>query len=97
MVPGASDLPGEGLDVLTQCGKMLGNRLDILAECLLARHFGVFRGHLVLLLACGAQTTPSAAIIYVLGCKPSEPPNCAVTIGFIVPVAGILAFGKRTT
>jgi hypothetical protein len=33
----------------------------------------------------------------VLGCKPSEPPNCAVTIGFIVPVAGILAFGKRTT
>src|SRR6266511_2505733 len=49
MVPGALDLPGEGLDVLAQRGKMLGNRLDILAEYLLARHFGVFRGHLVLL------------------------------------------------
>src|SRR5215831_3313397 len=48
MVAGTPDLPGQGLQILAQRGKVLGNLLNILAQRLLARHLGVFSGHFVL-------------------------------------------------
>jgi hypothetical protein len=48
MVPGALDLPGEGIEVLAQRGKALGNLFNILAQRLVAWHFGVFPSHFVL-------------------------------------------------
>src|SRR4026207_2325024 len=49
MVASALDLSGQGLKILTQIGEVVGDLLNIVAER--CRHFGVFRGHLILLSA----------------------------------------------
>src|SRR6186997_1534969 len=49
MVASALDLPGQGLKILAQIGEVVGDLLNIVAERFLSRHFGVFRGHFILL------------------------------------------------
>src|SRR4029453_18729630 len=49
MVASAPNLPGQGLKILAQIGEVVGDLLNIVAERFLSRHFGVFRGHLILL------------------------------------------------
>ena len=49
MVASALDLSGQGLKIPAQIGKVVGDLLYIVAERSLSRHFGVFRGHFILL------------------------------------------------
>src|SRR4029079_14729414 len=49
MVASALDLSGQGLKIPAQIGKVVGDLLNIVAERSLSRHFGVFRGHFILL------------------------------------------------
>ena len=69
-VTASLELAGKALDVPTQRRKMLGDLPDFLAESLVAWHFGVVLGHVVLLcLVPACVSAPrhrgSRRIIYV--------------------------------
>jgi hypothetical protein len=97
MVPGASDLPGEGLDVLSNVARCLAIAwISSLSACWLgiSASFAAISSSFWRV----ERKRPHLPPLYMcLGANLPSPPNCAVTTGFIVPVAGILAFGKRTT
>jgi len=80
MVASALDLSGQGLKILAQIGEVVGDLLNIVAERSLSRHFGVFRGHFILL----SDNVPD--IIY----KSIQLPSIPLTQGELADLAAYI-------
>jgi len=80
MVASALDQSGQGLKILAQIGEVVGDLLNIVAERSLSRHFGVFRGHFILL----SDNVPD--IIY----KSIQLPSIPLTQGELADLAAYI-------